>query len=107
MNRLYTIKEAADILGLTVDYTRDLIRKMQIPTVRLKRNGRPMAITNDSILKLKRRTLDEYIKEKLRILKELHIELTWRQLDHLRGCNTEFEVDAYYHDIITGKTRIK
>lgn len=52
-------------------------------------------------------TLEEYIKEKLAVLDELMIKLTWRQVDHLWSCKTEFEVDAFYHDIITGNTRIK
>ena len=51
--------------------------------------------------------LDKYIQEKLAILEELQIELTWRQRNHLMNCETEFAVDAFYHDIITGKCRIK
>lgn len=49
--------------------------------------------------------LKEYIKEKLAVLDELCIKITYRQLEHLYECKTEFEVDAYYHDIITGKAR--
>lgn len=55
----------------------------------------------------KKLTLAEYIKEKLAILDELMIKLTWRQVEHLWDCKTEFEVDAFYHDIITGNCRIK
>lgn len=106
-DRLYTIREVADILDLTVKYTRDLIRKEKIPAVRSDRPGRPLVITEEGLRKLKRRSLDKYIDEKLDILKELCIELTYNQLTHLRECKTEFEVDAFYHDIITRKTRIK
>ena len=51
--------------------------------------------------------IDAYIKEKLQILNELKIELTWRQRDHLWSLTTEFDVDAFAHDLIMGTTKIK
>lgn len=51
--------------------------------------------------------ISEYIKEKLHLLDELEIKLTVRQLNHLWELNTEFDVDAFAHDLIMGTTKIK
>lgn len=51
--------------------------------------------------------MEEYIKEKLRVLKELHIELTWRQLEYIWSLKTEFDVDAFAHDVIMGRPLVK
>lgn len=44
--------------------------------------------------------LKEYIREKRKILRELHIKLTDEQLAHLKGLDKELYIDNYIHDII-------
>ena len=110
MSRLYTVREVATMFNVSEDTIREMIRKKQIEATKGKKygvNGRLWLISDKGIRDYKRKLLDKYIDEKLDILDQLQIKLTWRQLEHLRSCKTEFEVDAFYHDLITGKSRIK
>lgn len=45
-------------------------------------------------------TLERYIKDKVKILKELGIRLNVSQIDHLRSLTTEVDVDRYARDLI-------
>lgn len=51
--------------------------------------------------------MDNYIKEKLKVLKQLHIKLSEAQLEYLWSLETEFAIDAFCHDVIMGRPRIK
>lgn len=98
MEKTYTPAEAAEKLGIGRRYLYELIRRKKIGSTKL--GGRKIGITETHIRKYRRSLLEDYIKEKLKILKELHMELTYEQSEHLWRCNTEFEVDAYYHSLI-------
>lgn len=111
-DRFYTTAEVAQILHITHMHALELVRNGT-----LKGEKRKCATGNTTLgrwfvpeselRKYQRKDLDKYIKEKLKILKQLRIKLTPDQLEHMKSRNTEFEVDAFHHDIITGKTRIK
>ena len=45
-------------------------------------------------------TLEEYIKEKIRVFDQLHIQLTPQQIEHMRSLNSEIAIDNYAHDLI-------
>ena len=50
-----------------------------------------------------KKTVKNYIKEKIEILKQLGIRLNDVQLNHIRGLKTEIAVDRYARDLILGK----
>lgn len=51
--------------------------------------------------------MGEYIRKKLKVLKQLYIELSEAQLNYMKSLKTEFDVDAFAHDLIMGRARIK
>lgn len=110
--RLYTTAELSEILHIPQVNVVELIRNKhlkadkQLYTVGAHTRKR-YVITESAFNEYLSKKLDIHIKEKLKVLKQLKIELTYNQLEHMRECKTEFEIDAFYHDIITGKTRIK
>ena len=110
MNKPYTTSDIAAMYHVEVNAVCEWIHKGLLEATKGSKpgtNAKVWLITESSLRKFQRKQLDKYIDEKLEILKELHIEPTWRQMEHLRRCETEFAVDAFYHDLITGKTRIK
>ena len=48
----------------------------------------------------KPQTLKEYIREKIKILKQLGHELTDEQLDHIWSLKTEIQVDNFASSVI-------
>lgn len=44
--------------------------------------------------------MKEYIREKIRILKQFNVKLTDEQLRHIRSLKTEIEVDNFAHDLL-------
>ena len=48
-------------------------------------------------------TLKQYIKQKLKILSELGLELTEEEENYLRSLKNEIDIDAYAHRLIIGK----
>ena len=46
---------------------------------------------------------ESYIKEKIKVFKQLCIPLTKEQIEHMRSLKTEIQVDNYAHDLIVGK----
>ena len=46
----------------------------------------------------------QYIKEKIRLLKDFNIRLSKKQLVHLNSLTSEIQVDNYAHDLIFGKS---
>ena len=47
-----------------------------------------------------------YVKEKVKILKQLCIKVTHTQIAYMLSRKTEFDVDAFAHDLILGRSRI-
>ena len=47
-------------------------------------------------------TLDQYKKEKVRVLKDLGIKLTGGQKSRLYACKSEIQVDNFAHSLIVG-----
>lgn len=45
----------------------------------------------------------QYIKEKIKLLKDFGIKLNKKQLAHLNSLTSEIQVDNYAHDLIFGK----
>lgn len=56
------------------------------------KGGRPVGSDKSS--------LNSYIIEKLRVLRELQITLTYDQLKHMKSLKSEIQVDNYAHDLI-------
>lgn len=52
-------------------------------------------------------TMKKYIQEKLKALRELDISLTPNQLTYIWSRKTEFDVDAFAHDLIKGRPMVK
>ena len=49
-------------------------------------------------------SLSQYIKEKLRMLKEdFCVKLTYAEVTHLKSLKTEIQVDQYAHDLLVKK----
>ena len=46
--------------------------------------------------------MNEYIQEKIKTLRELGIQLSRTQREHIKGLKTEIQVDNYAHDLIFG-----
>lgn len=46
----------------------------------------------------------QYVKEKIKLLKDFGIELNKKQLTHLNSLTSEIQVDNYAHDLIFGKS---
>lgn len=46
---------------------------------------------------------EEYIEEKLQLIEDLGIELTYEQVTHIKSLKTEVEIDRYCRDLIWGK----
>ena len=44
--------------------------------------------------------MPEYIKEKIKLLKDFKIHLNKQQLKHIKSLKTEIQVDNYAHDLI-------
>lgn len=44
--------------------------------------------------------MDEYIIEKIDVLKQLGIMLTKRQIEHMKSLSSEIAIDNYAHDLI-------
>lgn len=108
--RLYTVAEVAARLNITHIHACDLIRRGLIKgTKRACENGNKKlgrwVVSESDLQQYLKTDLKLYVKEKLKVLKQLRIKLTPWQLDHLYDCKTEFDVDAFYHDILTGKAR--
>ena len=47
--------------------------------------------------------MNEYIKEKIRILGQLGVYLRKEQKEHMSSLKTEIQVDNYAHDLLWGK----
>lgn len=45
-------------------------------------------------------TLEEYIKEKIRVFDQLCIQITPKQVEHMRTLDNEIAIDNYAHDLI-------
>ena len=46
--------------------------------------------------------LKAYVREKIKVLKELNITLTDGQIKHIQSLKSELQVDNYAHDLIMG-----
>ena len=44
--------------------------------------------------------IKSYIKEKIKILNQLNIRMTNKQLEHIMSLKTEIQVDNYAHSLI-------
>lgn len=44
--------------------------------------------------------MDEYITNKIDVLKQLGIGLTKRQIEHMKSLDSEIAIDNYAHDLI-------
>lgn len=45
-------------------------------------------------------SLKVYVREKIRVLKELGIDVTDSQIDHMMSLKSELHIDNYAHDLI-------
>lgn len=73
----------------------------------LEKNPRYKEIWHDPMMRQAPHDIRVYIQEKLQILRELHIVLTTNQTVYLWSLRREFDIDAFVHDVITGKTSVK
>ena len=48
-------------------------------------------------------SLKSYVREKIKVLKELNITLTDGQIKHMQSLENELQVDNYARDFIMGK----
>lgn len=48
-------------------------------------------------------SLKSYVREKIKVLKELNIALTDGQIKHMQSLKSELQIDNYAHDLIMGK----
>lgn len=49
---------------------------------------------------MKPKTLENYIKDKIKVLNQLCIELSWKELEHLKSLKSEIQVDNYARELI-------
>lgn len=52
-------------------------------------------------------TLEEYIEQKLEMLRDFHCRITEEQLEHFKTLTTEIQVDNYAKDLITRRLEPK
>ena len=48
-------------------------------------------------------SLKVYVRNKIKVLKELDITLSDYQIEHMKSLKNEIQIDNYAHDIITKK----
>lgn len=68
-----------------------------------KKKGRPRSCYRGPYEEPKKLPLTRYIKQKLKILSELGLELTEEEENYLRSLKNEIDIDAYAHRLILGK----
>lgn len=51
-------------------------------------------------------SINKYINEKIKLLKEFDIELDYDQTVHIKSLNNEYEVDAFARDLLKISTMI-
>lgn len=122
--KTYKSQEVAEMLGVTQSTVRKWVtageltarfaderkRRLVITESDLKKfldkNPKYKAVWDNPMMRQAPYDMKVYIKEKLAILRELCIVLTTNQLIYLWSLKTEFAVDAFIHDVITGKARV-
>ena len=108
MEKMYSTREVCELLGVSRERIYGRIKAGKIKATKVTPDGKTKhryMISESEFQKLLKNRLELYVEEKLDILKELHIEPTPWQVKHLRECKSEFDIDAFYHDIITCKAR--
>ncbi len=57
----------------------------------------------DCGIRQRKPSLKSYVREKIKVLKELNITLTDGQIKHMQSLKNELQVDNYARDFIMGK----
>lgn len=123
--KIYKSAEIAEALGVSQRTIRNWVTKGELvgyftgdakkrlfisePELKkfLNKNPKYKEIWDNPLMRQAPYSIKVYIQEKFSILRELQIELTKNQAQHLWSLRTEFDIDAFVHDLITGKTTIK
>ena len=108
MKKMYTVREVCEVLGVARERIYGRIKAGKVKATKVTPDGKTKhhyLISEREFQKLLKNRLELYVEEKLDILKELHISPTPWQVEHMRECKSEFDIDAFYHDILTGKAR--
>ena len=58
---------------------------------------------DDHGIRQRKPSLKSYVREKIKVLKELNITLTDAQIKHMQSLKNELQVDNYARDFIMGK----
>lgn len=121
--KMYKSKEIAEALGVTQPTIRkwvsdgrlvgnlvgDRRKALMISESDLKKfldeNPRYKAIWDYPIIREVPHDIKVYIRDWLKILDELYIVLTTDQTLHLWSLRSEFAIDSFLHDVITGKAK--
>lgn len=45
-------------------------------------------------------TVDEYVKQKIKVFNQLCIQITPKQIEHMKTLDSEVAIDNYAHDLI-------
>lgn len=117
--KIYKSSEIAEALGVTQITTRAWVTKGELVGYFVKTGKKKTLFIKESELKrfLEKKprykdiwenpimrqapyAIKVYINERLAVLRELHIDLTTEQMLHLWSLRTEFDIDAFLHDVI-------